>query len=103
MSTSVELARQHWEDGHRRVRAHASEPDHSRLLDEVEAVTEELRRRIGGTYTLAELAEVYRGAESWLHETVARREAGPGWPRRVGVAGDEAFHRYSRGAQDYSP
>ena len=104
MSASVELARQHWAEGHRRLQAQAGRPDlYRRLLGEVETVTDELRRRVGGTFTLAELAEAYRGAERWAQEAVAERPAGPGWARRVTTAADAAFHLYARGARDYRP
>ena len=38
---------------------------YERLLEQVEIVTDELRRRVGQTYSLGELALVYRDAERW--------------------------------------
>jgi hypothetical protein len=101
---AVDLARQQWEEGHRRIEsASRDRAQYSRLLREVEVVLEELRRRLGGTFTLAELAAAYRDAERWAHEAVAESDAAPGWARWVSTATDAAFYRYARGAQDYRP
>ncbi len=96
---SVDIARQQWEEGHRRLQAEATE----RLHEQVEAVTDELRRRIGQTFTLEELADEYGHAERWAAEAVEERAPSPGWTGTVGLATDAAFHLYSRGAQDYTP
>jgi hypothetical protein len=100
----LELARQQWEEGYRRMqRESADRALQARLLRQVEIVLEELRRRVGGSYTLSELAHAYRDAERWAHEAIAETEPPPGWPRWVSTATDAAFHRYARGAQDYRP
>jgi hypothetical protein len=65
-------------------------------------VTAELRKRLGTTFTLAELVEVYAGVEDWARATLAERGA-PGWPRDLTLVADEAFHLYARGATDYRP
>ena len=72
------------------------------MLAHLEAVTAELRKRLGTTFTLAELVEVYAGVEDWARATLAERGA-PGWPRDVTLVADEAFHLYARGATDYRP
>jgi len=36
-------------------------------------------------------------------EAVAERAERPGWVGKLSVAQDAAFHRYARGATDYSP
>jgi hypothetical protein len=100
----VESARRDWEEGHRRlqdeVRRQAA-PE--RLLAQVDAVLAELRRRVGGTFTLRELAAAYGDAERWSRDAVAERAAAPGWPRTLSLVEAAAFHEYSRGAQDYEP
>ena len=67
MASALETTRREWEEGNRRLQAAAS-TDHTlyeRLLDEVGVVTEQLRRRVGQTFTLNELAEtVVRMTES---------------------------------------
>jgi hypothetical protein len=100
----LETARQQWAEGDRRLSAERSDPGaYEVLMQQVEAVTEALRRRIGERFTLDELADVYGGADSWVLEAVAERAARPGWVGKLSVAQDAAFHRYARGATDYSP
>jgi hypothetical protein len=101
---SVESVRQEWEQGNRRLEAFAH--DRARyvgLLEQVDALTDELRRRVGQTFTLAELAEAYAGAERWSRDVIAERAPAPGWPATLSVVEDAAFHRYQRGAIDYEP
>ena len=70
---------------------------------ELEAVTAALRRRVGQSFTLAELADAYASAEVWSREAVEETEPASGWPRRLSTVTDAAFHLYSRGAVDYEP
>jgi hypothetical protein len=103
----VELARQHWAEGYRRLSgSRGAEPEvYTRLLDQVEVVTEELRRRIGKTFTLDELAATYTHADRWAAEAIADSgEQGAGdWTATAATATDAAFHLYARGARDYRP
>jgi hypothetical protein len=100
----IESARREWEDGQRRLLEHTREPrEQERLLAQVDAVTEELRRRVGGTFTLAELTRAYAGAEEWSREIVSQRAPAPGWPRTLSLVEAAAFHVYARGAVDYEP
>jgi hypothetical protein len=100
---TLEHARQEWELGHRRLQATASDVGlHRRLLNQVEALTQELRRRVGQTFTLAELAEAYAGADAWGWEVLARTSR-PADLAHVATVEDAAFHLYSRGAVDYVP
>ena len=51
------------------------------LLVLVEAVEDELARRVGQTFTLAELAQAYSGSEDWARDVIlssmpARSRAG---------------------------
>jgi hypothetical protein len=101
---AVETARVEWEEGHRRLESYADRPDlYVRLLEQVEAVADELAKRVGQTFTLADLVEAYGGAERWSREAVAERAPAPGWPRTLSVVEGAAFHRYQRGAVDYEP
>ena len=45
---AVELARHEWADGHRPLEGARGEPRATRLLEQVDALTDELRRRVGG-------------------------------------------------------
>jgi hypothetical protein len=103
MST-VASARREWEEGSRRFVHEARDPARADALHrQVDAVTEELRRRVGGTFTLAELAAAYDGLERWLLQAVEERAPSKGWARTAALAADAAFHAYSRAAQDYEP
>ena len=100
----IESARREWEEGQRRLLEHAGDlREQERLLAQVDAVTEELRRRVGGTFTLAELTRAYAGAEAWSREIVSQRAPAPGWPRTLSLVEAAAFHVYARGALDYVP
>ena len=100
---ALALARHEWEEGHRRLEAERTDRAHyRRLLQQVDVVTEELRRRIGGTFTLTELAGAYRDADAWARQALADRAPGPGWPRDLTLVLAAAFHAYQRGASDYA-
>lgn len=99
----LELARQQWNDGERRVQALRRDRNrYTRMLGDVDAVVADLRRRVGQTFTLAELADAYDGADDWARELLDERfpEAVPHEP---GTVTDAAFHVYARGASDYRP
>ncbi|HST26494.1 MAG TPA: hypothetical protein VLJ76_10910 [Gaiellaceae bacterium] len=105
MEGSVELARQHWEEGYRRI-ARTKEPEprlYARLLDQVEIVSAELRRRLGKSFTLDELAAAYAGSDRWAREAVEERGGDVDWLASTSTAADAAFHLYARGARDYRP
>jgi hypothetical protein len=104
VSAALDSARREWEDAHRALEAEAREPSRYRaLLAQVDAVTAELRRRVGQTFTLGELAEAYAGAERWSRDAVAEVGAPPWWPRTLTLVEGAAFHLYARGAVDYEP
>jgi hypothetical protein len=103
MSTDgTTLIRQEWEEGDRALeRERGDRRRYERLLDQVEVVTDELRRRVGQTYTLDELAHAYRDAERWAREAVEERAPSSGWPRDLSLVLAAAFFAYQRGAVDY--
>jgi hypothetical protein len=104
VSSAVEHARQEWEEGHRRLEVEAR--DHARaeaLYAQLELVLGELRRRMGETFTLAELARAYRSADDWSRAALSDRAEGPGWGRSLATVEAAAFHVYARGAVDYAP
>ena len=100
----VVLARQHWEDGRRRIeRVRADPVAYTRLSAQVELVAAELRRRVGQTFTLAELARAYDDADDWARDVLddAREEDAP--PPDTATIADAAFQLFARGASDYTP
>lgn len=105
LTVDVELARQQWRDGGRRLEA-ARRSDPSRFADlagQVDFVVDALRGRVGQTFTLAELADAYDGADEWVLELLD--DADPEGPPVVeaGTVADAAFDSYARGAADYRP
>jgi hypothetical protein len=100
----MESARREWEDGHRRLLEQArDETTRDRLLAQVDVVAAELRRRVGGVFTLRELAEAYARSDEWSRAVVSEQAPAPGWPRTLSLVEAAAFHLYARGAQDYAP
>jgi hypothetical protein len=100
----LETTRREWEEGNRRLQAAASDRvTYQRLLAEVEIVLDQLRKQVGQTFTLDELAAAYAEADRWVQEALAEAEPAPGWPVRSTTVQDAAFHLYSRGAVDYKP
>lgn len=97
---AIENARQQWASGHRRLADQTSDRGlYLRLLDQVGLVLDELSRRVGRHFTLAELADAYRDADRWLLEVLG---SGPG-ATHLALVEDAAFHVYARGAVDYEP
>jgi hypothetical protein len=104
--SSLTLARHQWAEGKRRLDEAGADTARSRhLMVLVDAVTTELPRRIGQTFTLAELAELYEGAEDWVRDVIVesmppRSRAGI---RDTALVQDAAFALYAQGASDYRP
>jgi hypothetical protein len=104
VAIGLETARQEWEDASRRIEAErADRARYERLLAQVELVTAELRRRVGQTFSIADLARAYADAERWARDVVSEQAAAPGWARDLATVTAAAFHRYQRGALDYQP
>ena len=99
----IASARREWQEGYDRLVDGADRVERERLLNQVEVVLEELRRRIGATVTLSELGRAYSEVEQWSRVAVAERAPAPGWPRTLSLVEAAAFHIYSRGAVDYAP
>jgi hypothetical protein len=101
---AVESVRQEWEQGHRRFEESLRDPAlRPQLLEQLEVVTDELRKRVGQTFTIAELASVYAQADDWVRAAIQERSERPGWARTVALVQDAAFQQYQRGAVDYNP
>jgi hypothetical protein len=104
VTVDVASARRDWEDAIRRLEAETRDAARAEPLRvQVDVLTDELRKRVGSTYTLAELAAEYGRAEVWARHVVSERAAAPGWPRTLSVVEGAAFYGYARGAVDYEP
>ena len=103
MSPDLASARLEWEHAWRDLVDAARDPvQEERLRSQIDAVTTELRRRVGGTFTLRELADEYVVAYGWAREVLAD-QALPDWNRRLALVEGAAFHLYARGAVDWAP
>ena len=100
----LELARQQWRDGNRRLEeARNDGPRYRQLAEGTDLVVDALRRRLGGSFTLDELADAYRGADDWVLELLENADPEGAIPLEPGTVADAAFHVYARGAVDYRP
>jgi hypothetical protein len=100
----LDVVRREWAHGYRRFEAASREPVvGDRLQRQLEIVTDELRKRIGQTFTLEQLAATYDNADDWARDVVSERAATPGWVRTLSMVEDAAFYLYQRGALDYKP
>lgn len=97
MAYAIENARFQWEEGERRVRF-TDEPARSDLERAVFAVQDELRRRLGSTFTIGELAEMYGSGTDWADDIARRCRAGSD----SAAVADAAFNRYAREASDFA-
>jgi hypothetical protein len=102
--SAVEVARQEWQEASRRLEAAREDrPRYRQLLELLELVLDELRKRMGQTYTLAELVAAYGDSERWAREVLEERATAPGWHRDLTLVLGAAFDAYQRGAIDYEP
>jgi hypothetical protein len=104
MATDLELARQQWRDGNRRLEdARGDRERYRQLAENADRVVDALRRRLGQSFTLEELAAAYTGADDWVLELLEDADPDGAVPLEPGTAADAAFHAYARGAVDYRP
>ncbi len=92
MAYALENALDQWREGERRL------ADQPHLDDAVGAVLDELRRRLGSAFEVAELAELYASDTDWAADIARSRSAGSD----AAFAVDAAFNRYARRASDYA-
>jgi hypothetical protein len=95
----LELVRQQWQAGSRRLES-ARDPA---LLRQVDLVLDELRKRVGQTFTLGELAGVYERADDWARDLIDDADPASPPPVHASIVADAAFHQFARGATDYRP
>jgi hypothetical protein len=101
---AADVARQEWAAGYRRLEDERENRTRYRaLLAQADRISDELRRRVGSVFTIAELASEYRSADAWVPDALAGLPREAYYPAGVSVATDAAFHLYARGARDYEP
>jgi hypothetical protein len=100
MAYPLENALFQWEEGYRRLQELQGDASaYRRAARVVDAIRDELRRRIGPTFRAAELAGLYAQGTDWCAE-IALREGGAA--ADPGTLADAAFWLYLRGASDYA-
>jgi hypothetical protein len=102
VSASTESARQEWEQAYRSLTDVPDPALEESLARQVEVILTELRRRIGGTFTIGELVDEYVRADVWARDVLSEQGTRE-WPRTLAVAEGAAFYLYARGAMDYDP
>jgi hypothetical protein len=68
----------------------------------VVAVQDELRRRLGSTFSVAELAGLYREGTDWALEIAVGRSPDDSRLWDLSIGADAAFYLYMREAADYA-
>jgi hypothetical protein len=103
MNAAVDNAVFQWEEGDARLRKTRLEAPEQRALNRtVSAIHAELRRRLGGAFTVGELAALYQRDTDWCL-AIALELAPRGAPAPDPAAAiDGAFYLYMRGASDFA-
>lgn len=96
MAYALENAVDQWLQGERTVTAAPSD-EQAGLERAVALVQDEVRRRLGSSFQVYELAELYGRGTEWA-EALAQPSAG----RDTIPVVDAAFYRYARQASDYA-
>jgi hypothetical protein len=98
---SFESALAQWQDGLRRLSD--APPEQRRMLERVtRAIEDELRRRLGGAFTSAELVDLYDEGTGWTVDLAVSVAPDDPYAWDVRTVADAAFGRYLRGATDYA-
>ena len=96
-----ETALDQWEAGLRRLEE--APFDERPVLELVtRRIHDELRRRLGGTFTSDELADLYDDGTGWISDIALSTAPDAPFAWDVRVVGDAAFARYLRNAVDYA-
>jgi hypothetical protein len=97
VSYAIQNALYQWREGERRI-ARAPEPAQADLDAAADVVVEALRRRLGSSFMVDELADLYGRDTDWALEIAGRNAAGTD----SAIVVDAAFARYVREAKDYA-
>ena len=97
MAYELDNALFQWREGERRLQS-APELVQADLDRAADAVIEGLRKRLGSTFVLDELADFYGAGTDWATDLAQRHAAGGDAAAVV----DAAFNRYAREASNYA-
>src|SRR4051794_31357759 len=98
---TYDAAIEQWREGERRLeRADRAE---ARVLERVtQRIYEDLRRRLGGTFGVDELVELYDRGTGWAEGLAMQVAPQDPWAWDARTVVDAAFARYVREASDYA-
>jgi hypothetical protein len=100
MRYPLENALFQWESGNRRLGEIEGQRER-RLADRVvDAIRDELRRRLGPTFTAADLADLYGQGTDWAQQLAF--DVAPAIEGEAQSLTDAAFWLYLRGATDFA-
>jgi hypothetical protein len=103
MSGPIENTIFQWEEGYRRLQAARSDPRSYRAVGQlVMAVEDELRKRLGSSFSIEELAATYREDLDWDLELAVRRAPADSASWDSSTVVDAAFYLYMREASDFA-
>jgi hypothetical protein len=98
---SFPAVEQQWWEGARR--AAAAPPDQAPAVDHVvDVLVAELRRRLGSTFTVDELVDLYDAGTGWCLDVAFAEAPGAPWAWDARTTADAAFARYVREARDFA-
>ncbi len=97
---TLETSLHQWQDGERSL-ADAPAARRATLEAVCGRIYQELRRRLGGSFSARELVALYESGTTWCLELAAALVPESPWAWDARVA-DAAFHRYLREAFDYA-
>jgi hypothetical protein len=98
---SFDTAIHQWREGERRL--DEAPAAHRPALERVTgAIHRELRRRLGGSFTTEELADLYDAGTDWTLDLAASIAPGAPWAWDARIVADAAFARYVREATDFA-
>jgi hypothetical protein len=90
-----------WQAGVRRLADAA--PEHRAALERVtRRIEDELRRRLGGPFTIDELVDLYDQGTGWITDMAVEAAPDEPWAWDARTVGDAAFGRYVREAGDFA-
>jgi 3-deoxy-D-arabino-heptulosonate 7-phosphate (DAHP) synthase class II len=101
----LESMRRDWADGERRLAAaRVRDPARAVAYDRVVAeLRRTLRRRIGQTFSLNDLAQVYARSASWARDVAQQTAPGAAYAHDLSVTADAVFGEAARQASDWVP
>ena len=99
--SSYETAREQWTQGVQRL--DEAYPEQVPTLERVTRVIQnEIRRRVGGSFTLDELVDFYDEGTGWCTDLAVEEAPDEPFAWDARIVADAAFGRYSRSARDFA-